>query len=228
MAMQLLNVPERPPRPGRMSSPVTLEVLRELYEETLKTFFDLDEMYKHLAAILGAQPKENLPFSKEQLKPSLKDSKSVKNKRPEKGKSRTWNSKSHGKKLYEPPNKKENGFVWHQAHNTALFLLLAAAMKRNLENGEELDVDRFHKDLRALTARLDIANKAKNVEKRKQSRGPYKKKNLNAVVQEEVQRLFRTKATKRLSSSKRGTQKAKNPSRGKPRASTKKSRRAKK
>lgn len=148
-------------------------------------------MYKCLVSILSLRNIPSIPFSKEEIKESLKniDCGNVTG-RPVKGEKREWNSFSHGKELFEKPK----GTSWHQAHNTALFLHLFATMLRALLHPEEMiNWKRFHADVRALTAMLDVKYKEKINSKtmdKKQNCRSRKKIPLETMIKSEVKRLL--------------------------------------
>ena len=204
MAMQILQPPSII---GSMKSQthITVPLYEEQYTEMLRSYFNLDAMYNAFVDILDIKAAPSAPpFSKEQFKKSLMDTgHNEESGRPIKGKARAWNSHSHGKELFEPPHfDNENGYEWHQTHNAALFLQLTVAMVRYLlkMDKDAMDYERFRKDVRALTAKLNIQYKDKiNRRKTKNHRNSHRKVTLKAMVRREVKRLFKPllkKATK--------------------------------
>ena len=85
--------------------------------------------------------------------------------------------------LFEPP---KNGH-WHQAHNTALFLQLVSIQVHYLieQDGKPIDLERFRKNIRALTAKLNVQYKVKNNARKKDN-------DLKMLVRREVRRLLGT------------------------------------
>ena len=188
MAMQILQPPQIPERQNA-PYPVSEALYEKHYSSMLQAYFNLDDMYAALENMLGAgNVSASSPFSKEQLKSSLNESSHGKIVgRPQKGTARQWNSRPHGEDLFEPPR---NG-KWHEAHNAALFLQIVAVMVQYLLEPGPLDLERFRKDVRAMTAKLNLQYKDK-INARNTTRTSSRTRNdkLNDIVRREVKRLL--------------------------------------
>lgn len=181
MANELLNPPDTSPIGGEGLEPVTYRERPKFYQETLKAYFDLNAMFKCLKKVMVIQKDLKMPFNAVDLKPSLTCAVCGETRWPSKGVPRSWNSKSHGETLYERPHKKaENEYVWHEAHNTALFIRLVVSVVNYLKKSEKFDLNEFRKKVRALTAKLDINAKNKINGKKEHTRGKYKQKQINS------------------------------------------------
>ena len=136
------------------------------YVNRLKDYFNLEKMHEALTEVLKVNERP-YPKWEEQLK--------------------------NGRALYEPPHPdSKNGYTWHEAHNAATFLILLTYMIRYLmrQIDEVIDVERFNKDVRSLTAKLDFRQKDKINANKLHSRGKYAPKDRDTLVRNAVKRLL--------------------------------------
>ena len=225
MAMNLIQPPYIRPFAKDAPEPYDIDSRVKRYHDILGQYINLEWLAGELSMVCERMkdsyvasgestfgdpepPQVPLPFTVEQLKASTAQGNGENTSEwPQKGKSRGWNSHSHGKELYEPPHgDRQKGFRWHEAHNTALFLQLVVTLTRFLLDGRKPDLGDFHKKMLLLKKRLDVQGKAKTNKRRKananarrqNTRGSYKPHDVKFVVQREVERLLKTIPWKKL------------------------------